>query len=207
MPQSERLRVWNGTLKKTSGGLTKNDLMKNKRGKIVSKKKSAAAKQSANNLGAWLRSKGDHFLSKGVTKENIIRKGKPGRKPFKPQKQPEEEAPKPKAQPKAQPKPKPKPKPKPQPKPKPKSVPKITKEAPSKPGDKPKNKTNIDVGNILPSKPTVQKTGQLSLEQIKKKWTNYARMFKKKGWTEEKANKMLKKRFKIDNPGVVWKNL
>ena len=204
MPQSERLRVWNRTLKKTSGGLTKNDLMKNKRGKIVSKKKSAAAKQSANNLGTCLRSKGDQFLSKGVTKENIIRKGKPGRKAFKPQKQPEEEKPKPKpkAQPKAQPKPPPKPKPKP------KSVPKITKEAPSKPGDKPKNKSNIDVGNILPSKPTAKfKTEQLSLEKIKKKWTNYARMFKKKGWTEAVSDKMLKKKFKIDNPGVVWKDL
>ena len=204
MPQSERLRVWNGTLKKTSGGLTKNDLMKNKRGKIVSKKKSAAAKQSANNLGAWLRTKGDHFLSKGVTKENIIRKGKPGRKAFKPQKQPEEEKPKPK--PKAQPKPQPKPKPKPQPKPKPKpkSVPKITKEAPSKPGDKPKNKTNIDVGNIYNQKAEQAKFAKLDITE---KWRKLAKAFKKKGKTEEWTNRFLKKRFKADNPGIVWKNL
>ena len=39
MPQKQRLRVWNGDLKKTSGGLTKTDLFKNKRGKIVSKKR------------------------------------------------------------------------------------------------------------------------------------------------------------------------
>ena len=193
MPQSERLRVWNGTLKKTSGGLTKNDLMKNKRGKIVSKKKSAAAKQSANNLGAWLRSKGDHFLSKGVTKENIIRKGKPGRKPFKAQKQPEkaEEAPKPKPQPKPKPKAKPAP-------------PKITKEAPSKPGDKPKNKSNIDVGNIYDQKAEQAKFAKLDITE---KWRKLAKAFKKKGKTEEWTNRFLKKRFKTDNPGIVWKNL
>ena len=47
MPQNERLRVWKGELKKTSGGLTKGDLIKNKRGKIVSKKRSAFGKKSA----------------------------------------------------------------------------------------------------------------------------------------------------------------
>ena len=62
MPQNERMRVWKGELKKTSGGLTKDMLMKNKRGKIVSKKKSEAAKKSdENNLGSWLRAKGDKF--------------------------------------------------------------------------------------------------------------------------------------------------
>jgi len=62
MPQNERMRVWNEELKKTSGGLTRGMLMKNKRGKIVSKKKSEAAKKSdENNLGSWLRSKGDKF--------------------------------------------------------------------------------------------------------------------------------------------------
>ena len=35
-----RLQVMRGTAKKTSGGLMKKDLMYNKRGKIVSKKKS-----------------------------------------------------------------------------------------------------------------------------------------------------------------------
>jgi len=32
-------QVWNGTAERTPGGLTKSDLIKNKRGKIVSKKK------------------------------------------------------------------------------------------------------------------------------------------------------------------------
>ena len=38
-------KVWHGTLKKTPSGLTKKDLMKNKRGKIVSKKKHNLAKR------------------------------------------------------------------------------------------------------------------------------------------------------------------
>jgi hypothetical protein len=36
-----RRQVWHGTMQKTSGGLTKSDLMLNKRGRIVSKKKHA----------------------------------------------------------------------------------------------------------------------------------------------------------------------
>ena len=85
MPQNERLRVWKNELKKTSGGLTRAMLMKNKRGKIVSKKKSEAARKNKenNNLGNWLRSKGEKFLSKGLEAENIVRKGKAGRKAFK----------------------------------------------------------------------------------------------------------------------------
>ena len=46
--RGSRRQVWNGTAQKTSGGLTRNDLMKNKRGKIVSKKKSAAGKVKYN---------------------------------------------------------------------------------------------------------------------------------------------------------------
>jgi hypothetical protein len=38
-----RVQVMNGTAHKTSGGLTKNDLMLNKWGRIVSKKRYAAA--------------------------------------------------------------------------------------------------------------------------------------------------------------------
>ena len=135
MPQSERLRVWKGELKRTSGGLTIDDLIKNKRGKIVSKRKSEAAKKNKdNNLGQWLRSKGEQFLSKGLKAENIVRKNKPGRKAFKkPEvKQQEEKQPAPKKQPKKK-----------------KQAPKITKTgAPSKPGQKPKDKTKITVGNI-----------------------------------------------------------
>ena len=64
MPQKERLRVWRNELKKTSGGLTRDQLTKNKRGKIVSRKKSGQAVGAANNLGSWLRGKGDKFAGK-----------------------------------------------------------------------------------------------------------------------------------------------
>ena len=40
-----RAEVWHGTAKHTSGGLTKNDLFKNKSGRIVSKKKHFTSKK------------------------------------------------------------------------------------------------------------------------------------------------------------------
>lgn len=40
-----RAEVFHGTAKKTTGGLTKSDLMKNKHGEIVSKKKHFTAKK------------------------------------------------------------------------------------------------------------------------------------------------------------------
>jgi len=40
-----RAEVWHGTAKKTTGGLTKSNLMMNKLGRIVSKKKHATAKR------------------------------------------------------------------------------------------------------------------------------------------------------------------
>jgi len=135
MPQNERLRVWKGELKKTSGGLRKQDLMKNKRGKIVSRKKSEAAKKNKeNNLGQWLRSKGDQFLSKGLKQENIVRKNKPGRKAFKKKKEDVPEEKQSEVKKTAQKK---------------KAAPKISKTAPMKPGEKPKDKTKVTVGNIV----------------------------------------------------------
>jgi hypothetical protein len=41
--KNEYLRVWNGSQKKTSGGLARKDLKKNKAGRIVSRKRSAEA--------------------------------------------------------------------------------------------------------------------------------------------------------------------
>lgn len=45
-----RAQVWHGTAKKTSGGLTKTNLMKNKHGRIVSKRKHASGKKTIKNL-------------------------------------------------------------------------------------------------------------------------------------------------------------
>ena len=126
MPQKERLRVWRGELKKTSGGLTKKDLIKNKRGKIVSKRKSSQSKNHAeNNLKTWLRSKGDKFGGepKGLKAEDKENKAAP--KAAAPKAAKKKEA-----------------------VPKKKAVPKITKLAPMKAGEK-KDLSKVSVGNIV----------------------------------------------------------
>ena len=127
MPSREqRVRVWRGELKKTTGGLTKDDLVKNRKGKIVSRRKSRQAADQ-NNLGEWLRNKGDRFQD---MPQAHAAKGLKAIKPKPPKKAPE---PKPKRVPPALPRgpgrskipghpakqvlkakvPKPKPKPKP----------------------------------------------------------------------------------------------
>merc|ERR1719383_1029635 len=47
-------RVWNGTAKYTKGGLTKDQLCLNKRGKVVSKKKYNNSKRSSFGIKKWL---------------------------------------------------------------------------------------------------------------------------------------------------------
>ena len=90
MPKlSQRLRVWRGELRKTTGGLTREDLVKNKNGRIVSKRKSIAALKS-NNLQSWIRSKGDKFLGKPrayptkATKEEAVDLTKAAKVPLAP---------------------------------------------------------------------------------------------------------------------------
>ena len=61
-----RAEVWHGTAKKTYGGLTRADLMKNKHGRIVSIKKSNAGKKTIKrlkNLG-FVAKKGEFKLFK-----------------------------------------------------------------------------------------------------------------------------------------------
>ena len=45
-----KAQVWHETARHTSGGLTKSDLMKTKKGRIVSRKKHAAGKKALKNL-------------------------------------------------------------------------------------------------------------------------------------------------------------
>jgi hypothetical protein len=68
-----RAQVWHGTAKKTSGGLTKTNLMKNKHGRIVSRRKHASGKKSIKNLRklGYIAKKG-HFT--------LFRKGRKSRK-------------------------------------------------------------------------------------------------------------------------------
>ena len=48
--EGSKAQVWHGTAKRTSGGLTKNALMKNKHGRIISKRKHALGKKSIKHL-------------------------------------------------------------------------------------------------------------------------------------------------------------
>ena len=66
MSSQQRIEVWKGHRLKTSGGLFKKDLVKNKRGKIVSKKKSVQARDQ-NNLGDFLRK-----LDEKVSKKEML---------------------------------------------------------------------------------------------------------------------------------------
>ena len=48
LKQGSRRQVWNGTAEKTPGGLTKDDLLKNKHGRIVSSKKHHTMRKKTN---------------------------------------------------------------------------------------------------------------------------------------------------------------
>ena len=65
-----RAQVWHGTAKKTSGGLTKPQLMMNKHGRIVSRKKHSIAKRENRLVKAGFLTKKGHFgfVKKGSRK-------------------------------------------------------------------------------------------------------------------------------------------
>lgn len=56
-----RAQVWHGTAYKTTGGLTKGDLMQNKAGRIVSKAKHHTAKKEKRLVKAGFLTKKGHF--------------------------------------------------------------------------------------------------------------------------------------------------
>lgn len=57
--EGSRAQVWHGTAHKTAGGLIKSDLLKNKHGRIVSKKKHNTAKRERNlERHGWTAKKG-----------------------------------------------------------------------------------------------------------------------------------------------------
>ena len=72
-----RLSVFNGTFAKTYTGLKKTDLMKNKNGRIVSKKSNAAGKKAYANIKGWTAAvtKARKFL--GVKGFLAVKKGTP----------------------------------------------------------------------------------------------------------------------------------
>ena len=76
-----RAEVWHGTAKHTSGGLTKAHLMKNKSGRIVSRKKHFSAKRDNRLVKAGYKTKKGHF---GFVKTGSKKHGrKHGRKHMK----------------------------------------------------------------------------------------------------------------------------
>ena len=168
MPSSkQRLEVWRGVRAKTSGGLKKEDLTKNKRGKIVSKKKSSQAFEQ-NNLGGFLRKKGTK-----VPKDEMLYKkgaappsGKAPKAPGKPAK---------KAAPKAAKKVAPKPKAAaPKPKPAPKKAVSKPKKKPAAKKAAPKKKANPKI-NPVTKQPYAKKSaggfvekGKIHLDNLKK---------------------------------------
>jgi hypothetical protein len=74
-----RAQVWHGTAKKTSGGLTKNHLMKNKHGRIVSKRKHASGKKTIKHLRklGYVAKKGHFKLFHKGHKSRKMRGGMP----------------------------------------------------------------------------------------------------------------------------------
>jgi hypothetical protein len=74
--EGSRAQVWHGTAYKTAGGLTKAHLMKNKHGRIVSKKKHATAKREKRlEKHGWTAKKGKF----GAVKLNKSRKNSKSR--------------------------------------------------------------------------------------------------------------------------------
>ena len=104
-------------MRKTTGGLTRDDLVLNRHGRIVSKRKSQAASK-VNNLGNWLRNKGQKF---GEVPQQA-KKGTNGKPKKLAAKVAAKAKPKPKPKPKVVPKKKVVPKPKPKLKPKKKKL-------------------------------------------------------------------------------------
>lgn len=68
-----RAQVWHGTADHTSGGLTKKDLMKNKHGRIVSRKKHFTAKREKRLVKAGFLTRKGHF---GYVQKNSRRRGR-----------------------------------------------------------------------------------------------------------------------------------
>ena len=85
MTVGSRAQVWHGTAKHTSGGLTKAHLMKNKSGRIVSRKKHFSAKRENRLVKAGYKTKKGHFgfVKTGSKKHGIKHGRKHGRKHMK----------------------------------------------------------------------------------------------------------------------------
>ena len=75
-----RAQVWHGTAYKTTGGLTKSDLLQNKNGRIVSKSKHSSAKKEKRLLKAGYGTKKGKFGFVKLGKTMSKRSGRGSRK-------------------------------------------------------------------------------------------------------------------------------
>ena len=81
LAEGSRRQVYNGTAKRTSGGLTKKDLVKNKFDRIVSAKKSRTAKKDNRLVKHGYGSKKGHFGWVKVDKKHHKKSHKKSAKP------------------------------------------------------------------------------------------------------------------------------
>ena len=79
-----KAEVFHGTARHTSGGLYKKDLVKTKRGRIVSRRKQAAGKKAIARLrkAGYIAKKGKFTLFRKSMGKRSTRKGRKGRKSF-----------------------------------------------------------------------------------------------------------------------------
>jgi hypothetical protein len=76
-----RAEVWHGNAKKTTGGLTKKDLLKNKHGRIVSRKKHSMEKKMKRLEKAGYKTKKGQFGAvKSEQKRKTAKKSRKGKK-------------------------------------------------------------------------------------------------------------------------------
>ena len=70
-------QVWAGTRQKTKSGHEKSLLMKNKAGKIVTKKSHAAGKRAFKNIRGWTQAVSKARKALGITGFCAVKKGTP----------------------------------------------------------------------------------------------------------------------------------
>ena len=73
--RGSKRQVWNGSRQKTKSGLTKDSYMKNKNGKIVTKKSHAAGKRAFKNIRGWTQAVSKARKALGITGFCAVKKG------------------------------------------------------------------------------------------------------------------------------------
>ena len=73
--RGSRGQVWRGSRHHTNSGHTKSMLMKNKNGKIVTKKSHAAGKRSFKNIRGWTQAVSKARKALGITGFCAVKKG------------------------------------------------------------------------------------------------------------------------------------